>query len=151
MYRLGPPYHLLCSSHGRTGQDHLHWARHAATVSQPPRLIGVFSSFHLKASTDIPNSRTMQTVQSYMSPLTNAIRNPSSFASRSAQAAERSADSALNSPQSFLTRLRNLDSATLTTVGIVGAETLGFFSVGEIIGRFKLVGYRTSGSAHDYH
>lgn len=48
-----------------------------------------------------------------------------------------------------MTRLRNLDAATLTTVGIVTAETLGFFSVGEMIGRFKIVGYR--GGSHDHH
>ncbi|KXT16605.1 hypothetical protein AC579_6652 [Pseudocercospora musae] len=94
---------------------------------------------------------SMQTVQSYLTPLTNAVRNPStaaSLVSKTAQAAERSAEAAINQPQSFLTRLRNLDSATLTQVGVVGAETIGFFSIGEIIGRFKLVGYRSSAPAH---
>jgi F-type H+-transporting ATPase subunit g len=28
------------------------------------------------------------------------------------------------------------------SIGVVAAEVIGFFSVGEIIGRFKLVGYR---------
>lgn len=27
-------------------------------------------------------------------------------------------------------------------MGVIGAELLGFFTVGEILGRFKLVGYR---------
>lgn len=91
----------------------------------------------------------MQTVQSYLTPITNAVRNPASFGSQTAKAAERSAEAAINSPQSFMTRIRNLDSATLTQVGIITAETIGFFSVGEIIGRFKIVGYR--GGHHEHH
>ena len=30
----------------------------------------------------------------------------------------------------------------MVSVGVIGAEVLGFFTVGEMIGRFKLVGYR---------
>lgn len=86
----------------------------------------------------------MQTVQTYLSYATNAVRNPASLGSKYAQAAERSAEAAITNPQSFLTRLRNLDTATLTTVGVVGAETIGFFTIGEMIGRFKIVGYRSS-------
>ncbi|KAF2169237.1 hypothetical protein M409DRAFT_20461 [Zasmidium cellare ATCC 36951] len=92
---------------------------------------------------------TIQTVQSYLTPITNAVRNPSTFGSQTAKAAERTAETAVNNPQSFLTRLRNLDSATLTQVGIIGAETIGFFSIGEIIGRFKIIGYR--GGHHEHH
>lgn len=92
----------------------------------------------------------MQTVQQYLQPVTNALRNPSALGSQTAKAAERSADAAINSPQSFLTRLRNLDNATLTSVGIITAETIGFFSVGEMIGRFKIVGYRGAGG-HEHH
>jgi F-type H+-transporting ATPase subunit g len=36
-----------------------------------------------------------------------------------------------------------MDSATLKQVGIVTAEVIGFFSVGEMLGRFKIVGYRS--------
>lgn len=92
----------------------------------------------------------MQTVQSYMTPIRNAISNPSSIGSRAAQTAEKSAEQAINNPQSFVERLRNLDPATLTTVGVVGAETIGFFTVGEMIGRFKIVGYR-SNAPHAHH
>lgn len=81
--------------------------------------------------------------------MTKALRNPASLGSQTAKAAERSAETAINNPQSFLERLRNLDGATLTSVGIITAETIGFFSVGEMIGRFKIIGYR--GGSHEHH
>ena len=97
----------------------------------------------------------MQTIQSYLTPVQNALRNPSSFLSRSASTADaaagRVAETATNNPSSFLTRLRELDSATLTTVGVVTAEVIGFFSVGEMIGRFNIIGYRSSGHHAEHH
>merc|ERR1712000_116905 len=45
------------------------------------------------------------------------------------------------SPQSAINSIRNLGPAQLATVGVVFAEALGFFTVGEMIGRFKIVGY----------
>ena len=103
----------------------------------------------------------MTTVQSYATPLQNAIRNPSGLmqtasqtASKAGAAAEKTAEStakeAMNNPESFLERLRNFDTATLTTVAVVTAEVIGFFSVGEMLGRFKIIGYRgdLSGEHH---
>lgn len=92
----------------------------------------------------------MQTVQSQIEPLLHVFRNPAGVGSRTAKAAEASADAAINNPQSFVTRLRNLDHATLAAVGVAAAETIGFFSVGEMIGRFKIVGYRSTGGHHDH-
>lgn len=92
----------------------------------------------------------MQTVQEVVNPLTKAVRNPAGYGSQTAKAADKTAETAINNPQSFLTRLRNLDHATLTTVGVTTAEVIGFFSIGEIIGRFKVVGYRSTG-AHAHH
>ena len=93
----------------------------------------------------------MQTVQSYLQPLQNALRNPSSLMNRAGSAAESTAQSAVNSPETFVTRLRNMDTATLTTVGVVAAECLGFFSVGQMIGRFKIVGYRGDPHGGEHH
>lgn len=36
----------------------------------------------------------------------------------------------------------------MAVAGVVGAELLGFFTIGEIIGRFKLVGYRVEQEEH---
>lgn len=68
--------------------------------------------------------------------------------SRGAGAAEGAAETAVNNPQSLLQRVRDMDSATLLAVGIVGAETIGFFCVGEMLGRLKIVGYRGGHSEH---
>jgi len=97
----------------------------------------------------------MQTIQSYLTPVQNALRNPSSVLNRTVNqagtAAERTADAAISNPESFLTRLRNMDTAALTTAGVIGAEVIGFFSVGEMIGRFNIIGYRSSGAHAEHH
>lgn len=103
----------------------------------------------------------MQTVQTYLTPVQNALRNPSALLNQTSSSAKQAtqtaqkvaqdtAKTAVENPQSFLTRLRNLDTATLTTVGVVTAETIGFFSVGEMLGRFKIVGYRSSAPAEHH-
>ena len=90
----------------------------------------------------------MHTVQGYVQPVTNALRNPSGLVSGAESAAQNTAQTAMNNPQSFLTRVRNMDRETLVTAGIVTAETVGFFCVGEMIGRFKIVGYRGGHNEH---
>ncbi|KJZ71472.1 hypothetical protein HIM_09111 [Hirsutella minnesotensis 3608] len=45
-------------------------------------------------------------------------------------------------PQNFLHQVRNMGTAQLVTGGVIFAECLGFFTVGEMIGRLKIVGYR---------
>jgi F-type H+-transporting ATPase subunit g len=90
----------------------------------------------------------MQTVQGYLQPLRNAISNPSSLMSRTAGAAESATETAANNPQTLINRVRSMDSATLASAGIVAAETIGFFCVGEMIGRLKIVGYRGGHSEH---
>lgn len=56
--------------------------------------------------------------------------------------------SALPSPQSLLERARALNSTQLMAGGVVAAECLGFFTVGEMLGRFKLVGYHGNVARH---
>jgi len=41
-----------------------------------------------------------------------------------------------------------MDTAQLVGLGVIGAELLGFFTVGEMIGRMKLIGYRGETGAH---
>ncbi|KAG9526401.1 hypothetical protein KCU99_g1460, partial [Aureobasidium melanogenum] len=74
----------------------------------------------------------VQTFQTYGQNLMNAVRNPGA-----------------NSPSNPLQAIRNIGSSQLITAGVVTAEILGFFTVGEMIGRMKLIGYRSS--SHDEH
>lgn len=53
------------------------------------------------------------------------------------------------SPQSVLSSIRNISREQMATVGVIGAEVLGFFTVGTMIGRMKVVGYH--GEAHHEH
>ncbi|KAL2871832.1 F1F0 ATP synthase subunit g [Aspergillus lucknowensis] len=71
------------------------------------------------------------TFQSYFQPLINLARNP---------AALKNANPV--SPQSILTRIRNANRKEIALAGVTAAEVIGFFTVGEIIGRLNIVGYR---------
>ena len=52
-------------------------------------------------------------------------------------------------PNSILSQIRNLSTAQVVSIGVVGAEVLGFFTVGTMIGRLKIVGYH--GEVHHEH
>ena len=44
--------------------------------------------------------------------------------------------------------LRTVSNQQLATAGVILAEVVGFFTVGEIIGKFKIIGYRSSEVKH---
>ncbi|KAL4873833.1 hypothetical protein BDV12DRAFT_159697 [Aspergillus spectabilis] len=69
------------------------------------------------------------TFQSYYQPLINSLRNPAALSNAV-------------SPQSILARVRNANKKEIALAGVTAAEVIGFFTVGEIIGRFNIVGYR---------
>lgn len=75
----------------------------------------------------------MQTFQSYYQNILNTVRNPSALAQTASKASQQ--------PATMLQQLRNVNSAQLIAGGVVAAECLGFFTVGEMIGRFKIIGY----------
>lgn len=47
----------------------------------------------------------------------------------------------------MLNMIRNMSSKDLVSIGVLAAEMLGFFTVGEMIGKFKVIGYR--GGVHE--
>ncbi|KAL3467531.1 mitochondrial ATP synthase g subunit-domain-containing protein [Aspergillus heterothallicus] len=73
---------------------------------------------------------TTATFQSYFQPLINAVRNPAAL------------KNAAFSPQNVLARVRNANKKEIALAGVTAAEVIGFFTVGEIIGRLNIVGYR---------
>ncbi|KAJ5912367.1 hypothetical protein N7504_001250 [Penicillium tannophilum] len=79
----------------------------------------------------------MATFQSYFQPLINVARNPASFKTLS-----------FPSPQNFLARVRNASPKELALAGVTAAEVVGFFTVGEMIGRWNLIGYRGEAPSH---
>ncbi|KAJ5146805.1 hypothetical protein N7526_000157 [Penicillium atrosanguineum] len=74
---------------------------------------------------------SMATFQSYFQPLINASKNPAALKSIN-----------LPSPQNWLARVRNASPKELALAGVTAAEVIGFFTVGEMIGRMNIVGYR---------
>jgi F-type H+-transporting ATPase subunit g len=79
------------------------------------------------------NDSDVATFQSYFSNMFNRLRSGTLF--RQAEGTQ---------PTSVLNRIRNMSTAQWAAVGVVAAEVIGFFSIGEMIGRMKLVGYRSS-------
>ena len=51
-------------------------------------------------------------------------------------------------PQHLLSQIRSTSPQQLASAGIVAAEVIGFFTVGEMIGRFKIVGYHGDKPEH---
>lgn len=85
----------------------------------------------------------LATFQRYTQPLINAVRNPAGMLNQTSNTAS------TMSPEIILSRIRNINREQMAAVGVVGAEVLGFFTVGEMIGRLKLVGYRGDKEHHE--
>ncbi|OJK05011.1 hypothetical protein ASPACDRAFT_74539 [Aspergillus aculeatus ATCC 16872] len=64
------------------------------------------------------------TFQAYLEPL---IRNPTNSAF---------------APSNIIARIRNANKKELAFAGVTAAEVIGFFTVGEMIGRMNIIGYR---------
>ncbi|KAH8167928.1 hypothetical protein CIB48_g306 [Xylaria polymorpha] len=84
---------------------------------------------------------SLQTFQTYFQ---NVWKNRISLLQSASQAAATAAKTAAKTaqqPGSIRSRVQNLNLAPLVAGGVVAAECLGFFTVGEMIGRFKIIGY----------
>lgn len=90
--------------------------------------------------TPLCNFSSPATFQSFYESAWQSIRQPNKIADSVAQTVK----SASQKPAGYVPGLSN---AQLIAGGVVFAECLGFFTVGEIIGRFKLVGYHGETSA----
>lgn len=89
-----------------------------------------------------PIYSSVNTFQSYFNRALGAIKNPGALLQSTA------AKTGAANPSSIAERVRNVSTAQVVGGGVVLAEVLGFFTVGEIIGRFKLVGYHGEKEAH---
>lgn len=79
----------------------------------------------------------MATVQSYFQPLLNAASNPATFRT-------------VASPQAVMSCVRNASTRDIALAGVTLAEVIGFFTVGEMIGRMNLIGYKGEPAHHDH-
>ena len=86
--------------------------------------------------------RSLATFQLYFQPVLNALRHPATLFTQA------TTTSSTLQPTQILNRVRNLSNAQLASAAVVTAEVIGFFSVGEMLGRFKIIGYRSNEPAH---
>jgi F-type H+-transporting ATPase subunit g len=92
---------------------------------------------------DAALARNLATFQSYLQPLINTARHPMSAFT------ETTMNSSTMTPEHILSRIRNLSRQDMVSGAVVACEVLGFFTVGEMLGRFKLVGYSGDREHHE--
>ncbi|KAI6251317.1 ATP synthase subunit g, mitochondrial [Erysiphe necator] len=136
----------LGSFGGKTGEIMLLLQHLKLTVDTPTGNIPTtvyYARVGLELSKLVIHGRNMipppiSAFQSYFQRTLEKLRNPSSILT----------SASLKNPQEILQRARNLSSSELAAGMVLFAELLGFFTVGEIIGRFKLIGYKGEISHH---
>ncbi|KAH6853605.1 mitochondrial ATP synthase g subunit-domain-containing protein [Chaetomium sp. MPI-CAGE-AT-0009] len=111
---------------GRTG-------RLVAFVERQSPLVVYYSKVGLEMAKLVVRGQSMSppsvsTFQTYFQNLWKQLQNPTTFFSSLMQSVN---------PQ----QVRNLSRTQVAAGGVLFAECLGFFTVGEMIGRFKLIGY----------
>ncbi|KAK4136552.1 hypothetical protein BT67DRAFT_374432 [Trichocladium antarcticum] len=111
---------------GRTG-------RLVAFVERQTPLVVYYSKVGLEVARLVVRGQNMNppsvsTFQTYFQNLWKQLQNPGAFLSSLFQSAN---------PQ----QARNISRTQVAAGGVILAECLGFFTVGEMIGRFKLIGY----------
>ncbi len=88
-------------------------------------------------------SRSVATFQSYSQPVINTLRNPRNLFSHTTNSASNV------TPEGIISRIRNINTKDLASASVITAEVLGFFTVGEMLGRLKVVGYRGDQEHHE--
>lgn len=136
--RASPCCYLLLQSRRRARQDRIQGPEDDTTVS-PNRVYVRFG-----ALSDTSSCRSISTFQAYYQNALKSVQNP---ASRNALL--QSVSKVAQSPAALLQQAQNVSRAQLVAGGVLAAECIGFFTVGEMIGRFKLIGYH--GDKHAAH
>ncbi|CAN8101105.1 unnamed protein product [Discula destructiva] len=121
---------------GRTGKV-------IAFVERQTPLVIYYSKVGLELGKLVFRGRNMNppsaaTFQSYFNRALGAIKNPGSLL-------QSTASSTADAP---VPAVRKISNTQLAGAGVLLAEVLGFFTVGEMIGRFKLVGYHGETEHH---
>ncbi|KAI2783636.1 GroES-like protein [Daldinia loculata] len=78
----------------------------------------------------------------YWQNVLKSAKNPNSLLQKASKIADQ--------PATIIQQARNISRAQLITTGVLLAECLGFFTIGEMIGRFKIIGYH-GGSQAEHH
>lgn len=131
MNRPNSSHCLLCACRIRAGKDCLPRTEDGTSVSWHHlnnMQVLVFDIIYSPVST----------FQSYFQRLVKSVRNPGALFNSTPNA----------NPSNALQSFRNVNTAQMVSGAVIVAELLGFFTVGEMIGRMKLVGYRGEHGEH---
>ncbi|KAI1090191.1 GroES-like protein [Rostrohypoxylon terebratum] len=129
----------LGSVGGRTGKLIALVEKQTPTVIYYSKVVSELAKIVFRGQKMSPPS--LATVQSYWQRVLKSVENPSALL--------QSASKFTQSSGSFLEQAKNINKTQLAVGGVLLAECLGFFTVGEMIGRFKIIGYH--GDAHAVH
>ncbi|KAI2622531.1 GroES-like protein [Hypoxylon sp. NC1633] len=124
---------------GRTGRVVAFVEKQVPTVVFYSKVGSELAKIVFKGQKMSPPSLT--TVQSYWQSIFKSVQNPSTLLQTASKFAQQ--------PAALLQQARSISRAQLVTGGVLLAECVGFFTVGEMIGRFKIVGYH--GDSHAAH
>ncbi|KAJ9131980.1 hypothetical protein NKR23_g11510 [Pleurostoma richardsiae] len=83
---------------------------------------------------------SLSTFQAYFQGIWKSLQNPGALL--------QSASGLVSQPASLLQRARSINRTQIVGGGVLLAECLGFFTVGEMVGRMKLIGYHGQTEAH---
>ncbi|RYP67392.1 hypothetical protein DL769_005778 [Monosporascus sp. CRB-8-3] len=120
---------------GRTGKMMGFIERQVPTVVFYSKVFAELAKMVFRGQKMSPPS--ISTFQSYYESAIKALQNPSALLQTASQTASRTAQQS----GSLLQAARNINRAQVIAGGVLAAECLGFFTVGEMIGRFKIIGY----------
>ncbi|KAI1204832.1 GroES-like protein [Annulohypoxylon truncatum] len=129
----------LGSVGGRTGKLVTLVEKQTPTVVYYSKVVSELAKIIFQGQKMSPPS--LVTVQSYWQNVLKSVQNPSALLETANKFAQ--------SPAALMQQARNISKTQLAVGGVLFAECLGFFTVGEMIGRFKLVGYH--GDTHAAH
>ncbi|KAI2471351.1 GroES-like protein [Annulohypoxylon bovei var. microspora] len=129
----------LGSVGGRTGKLVTLVEKQTPTVVYYSKVVSELAKIIFQGQKMSPPS--VATVQSYWQNVLKSAQNPNALL--------QSVNKFAQSPAALMEQARNVSKTQLAVGGVLLAECLGFFTVGEMIGRFKLIGYH--GDSHAAH
>jgi F-type H+-transporting ATPase subunit g len=99
----------------------------------PPYVLAAegYSASRSSIRLTLATSRSLAQFQSYLQPAINVVKSPKTLLSSASSI----------TPKTVLSSIRNTNRQQLITLSVAGAEVLGFFTVGTMIGRMKVIGY----------
>ncbi|KAH8152624.1 uncharacterized protein LAJ45_03465 [Morchella importuna] len=90
----------------------------------------------------------LETFRTTFSPVINTLKGLRTAPSATISNMSSQTASLNMSPRYLLERLQSISRAQVLAGGVLAAEVIGFFTIGEIIGRRKLIGYRGAEQHH---